>query len=84
MDTLQKIKIPEGGGKKVDVRPGSEILRGSAEFRGFSRILGQDFRILGFQWKSEEKLEKSMVGGGGLSQELLGPEKWFIYQNLQN
>ncbi len=47
----------------IIVITGSEILRGSAEFRGFSRIFGHPWD----QCKSEEKLEKSVVGGGGIS-----------------
>ena len=35
------------------------------------------------QYKSSEK-SRLGVGGGGVSQEPLGPQKWFTYQNLQN
>ena len=58
---------------------GSEIFRGSAEFRGFFRIFLWPLRsvqIWGETWKS--------VTGGRVSQELSGPQVWFTYQNLHS
>ncbi len=57
---------------------GSEIVRGSAEFRVFSRIFGH----LWDHCKSGEKFER--LYGGGLTRQVLGLQKWFTYQNLQN
>ncbi len=60
------------------IRPGSEIVSGSAEFRVFSRIFGHHCR-------RRVNLVINLKGCmGGLSQELLDPQKWFTYQRLQD
>ncbi len=57
---------------------GSEIVRGSAEFRIFSRILV----VPEISVNLVRNLKSCM--GVGVSQELLSPQKWFTYQNLWN
>ncbi len=49
----------------------------SAVFSGFLVI--PEIRV-----NLERKLKGCMGGGRGVPQELLGPQKWFSYQNLQN
>ncbi len=51
--------------------------RNSAFFRGFVDISEISANLL-------RNLKGCVCGGGGLTQEVLGPQKWFTYQNLQN
>ena len=61
-----------------DIRSGLQFLRQLAEFRHFQYPFRWSMRSVQIQW------ENKWWGGGGISQELLVPQTWFTYQNLQN